>query len=264
MALKATGEVAPDLSTAAQEFSVSSYVPGCAFNDLNWLGFNPQSDATAACGSDGGYPGRTHTCICQYHAFFPLTEISWDTSSVRDMTGMFHGAPLSIFLELDTSSVTSMREMFEGSAGSIDGLGAWNVAAVRDFKRMFYNSGFGTAAVGAWDITAVPAGAMAGMFGRTAEFGCSDVEAVLAAWEPQRRQPCSLLEYARVSSGSCASNGYVPITTVEECTAARISLVGAISSTASAFNAAITGSAGSIPGCQFGRSEEHTSELQSP
>ena len=249
VALKATGDVAPDLSTA-QERSESSYVPGCAFDDLNWLGFNPQSDATAACGSDGGYPGRTHNCLCQYHAFFPLTEISWDTSSVRDMTGMFHGAPLSIFLELDTSSVTSMRDMFEGSAGSIDGLGAWNVAAVRDFKRMFYNSSFGTAAVGAWDIAAVPTGAMAGMFGRTAEFGCSDVEAVLAAWEPQRRQPCSSLGYAVVSSGSCASNGFEPITTVEECNAARISL--AISNTAGTFNAAITGSAGSIPGCQFG------------
>ncbi|MDF4007064.1 BspA family leucine-rich repeat surface protein, partial [Limosilactobacillus fermentum] len=64
----------------------------------------------------------------------------WDTSNVRDMSGMFnsYNGVIGDLSHWDTSNVTNMSVMFENCNGVIGGLSHWNVSNVRAMAWMFY------------------------------------------------------------------------------------------------------------------------------
>lgn len=89
---------------------------------------------------------------------------SWDTSSVRNMSGMFYSA--SIFNEpirdWNTSSVEDMSEMFSVAVAFNQSIENWDTSSVRDMSEMFFVAKAFNQPVGDWNTTSVED--MKGMF----------------------------------------------------------------------------------------------------
>ena len=81
----------------------------------------------------------------------------WNTSSVLDMSFMFHGASSfdQPIVSWDTSRVTTMARMFEDAVVFNQPLAAWSTSSVRDMAMMFRKAEAFSQPIGTWDMSAV-------------------------------------------------------------------------------------------------------------
>ena len=81
----------------------------------------------------------------------------WDTSSVTDMSDMFHGA--SVFNQdigsWDTSSVIDMSSMFEDATVFNQDIDDWDTSSVINMNTMFFGAGTFNQDIGSWDTSSV-------------------------------------------------------------------------------------------------------------
>ncbi len=95
---------------------------------------------------------------------------TWNTSSVKDMHGMFSVTPFfnQNIGAWDTSSVTDMRVMFRSARSFNQNIGGWNTDAVTDMSGMFIGAVQFNQDIGAWNTASVTN--MSGMFSNALSF----------------------------------------------------------------------------------------------
>ena len=81
----------------------------------------------------------------------------WDTSSVTNMSEMFHGASAfnGDISSWDTSSVTNMNEMFRGASAFNQDIGSWDTSSVTNMSSMFESASAFNQNIGSWDTSSV-------------------------------------------------------------------------------------------------------------
>jgi len=83
--------------------------------------------------------------------------LTWDTSGITDMSGMFDGCTafnqnISVW---DTSAVTDISNMFVQAEAFNQPIGSWNTAAVTNMNGVFQGAIAFNQAIGGWDTSAV-------------------------------------------------------------------------------------------------------------
>ncbi len=113
----------------------------------------------------------------QYRGFNPDVG-HWDTSSLTNMSYMFHGAKNfnQDISNWDVSNVTNMKGMFFDAENFNQDISNWDVSNVTDMSELFYNAGSFNRDLDHWDTSSVTN--MSYMFSSAASFDGS-----LAGWD---------------------------------------------------------------------------------
>ncbi len=82
---------------------------------------------------------------------------NWDTSSVTIMTGMFYDAKSfnQDISNWDTSSVTTMKELFYGAESFNQDISNWDTSSVTNMTSMFSQAGSFDGSLAGWDVSNV-------------------------------------------------------------------------------------------------------------
>jgi len=102
-------------------------------------------------------PADAGRLMYQAGAFNHASALSWDTSGVTSMEGLFWGA--NDFNQdisgWDVSAVTTMKDMFRGFTSFNRDISGWDVSNVGTFDGMFYDArGFGFS-LGGWPLSKI-------------------------------------------------------------------------------------------------------------
>jgi len=123
--------------------------------------------------------------------------ITWDTSSVTDMSNMFYDA--NSFNEdisgWDTSSVTDMNNMFNGASSFNGDISGWNTSSVTDMNNMFNGASSFNGDISSWDTSSVTD--MSNMFN-----GASSFNGDISSWDTS-----SVTDMNNMFNGAGSFNG---------------------------------------------------------